>query len=161
VSRNGAAWQAKLNARADDNLSEKQRVARGTLAGQVLKHNHDKLEASVVELAWILYRIQLYKSDAGAVAFKCECGKTAVRKPKVKTGLPDLIGCIAPTGRMVTVEIKTGEGRLRDNQQERAAELAGSGAAALVIHSMQEAEQQLGALVDEERRKHRLQEANA
>jgi hypothetical protein len=75
VSRNGAAWQAKLNARADDNLSEKQRVARGTLAGQVLKHNHDKLEASVVELAWILYRIQLYKTDAGAVAFKCECGK--------------------------------------------------------------------------------------
>jgi hypothetical protein len=62
---------------------------------------------------------------------------------------------------MVTVEIKTGEGRLRDNQQERAAELAGSGAAALVIHSMQEAEQQLGALVIEERRKHRLQEANA
>lgn len=161
MSRNGLAWQAKLDARANEQISDKLRASRGTLAAQVLKKQHDKLEASVVELAWILYRIQLYKTDAGAVSFKCECGKTAVRKPKIKTGLPDLIGCVAPTGRMLTIEIKTGEGRLRSNQQDRAAELAGAGAAALVIHSMQEAEQQLGALVTEERRKHRLQEASA
>lgn len=108
---------------------------------------HNQLERSVQALAARVYGITLYKTDAGAISVKCPCGRSAIRRPKIKSGLPDLIGCVPVTGRFLGVEIKTGAGVLRPSQKDVGNALVKDGAQVVVIRSMDEAEELFRALV--------------
>ena len=57
----------------------------------------------------------------------------------VPPGSPDLAGIVAPWGRVLAIEVKTGGGVANKNQRKRLAMLREFGAVAGVVHSVDQA----------------------
>lgn len=60
----------------------------------------------------------------------------------VKTGpkgIADICGVLAPHGRLVCIEVKTGAGRLNDNQEKFHAMMSSMGALCVVARSVKDA----------------------
>jgi hypothetical protein len=58
-------------------------------------------------------------------------------------GSPDIFGILAPSGRLLAVECKTGQGRLNPAQRAWMASAEAAGAACLVVRSVAELERWL------------------
>jgi hypothetical protein len=54
-------------------------------------------------------------------------------RPGSRSGLPDIEGILPPCGRSLLVEVKTGNDRLREDQQAYFAQAAAAGAVVLVV----------------------------
>jgi VRR-NUC domain-containing protein len=60
-----------------------------------------------------------------------------------RKGIPDILACWRPTGRLVAVEVKTGQGRLSAAQEHEMDALAQSGAVCIVAASIDDVEEVL------------------
>jgi hypothetical protein len=114
------------------------------------RKRHNALEKAIIKLCTQYLKVPAWKTDAGALltATGLRCN--------VESGTPDISGIIPPTGRAFFIEVKTGSGRARKNQREKAAELMAAGAAVYVVHDITEAENFVRLLLAGEKRKHEL-----
>lgn len=60
-----------------------------------------------------------------------------------RKGIPDILACWPPYGRLVAVEVKTGTARLSTEQEEEMAGLALAGAVCVVAHEVEDVEESL------------------
>lgn len=58
-------------------------------------------------------------------------------------GMPDVLGCLAPHGRTLAIECKTGTGRLSKDQKAVIDNLNAAGALAFVVRSIDDVERGL------------------
>ena len=117
MSRNSNrnAWAHVAKHGTKPKLTLRQKMERG-------RKNHSDLENSCVELAWMKYRVNLFKADAEPA--RLADGSFVTR---CTSGMPDRIAVIFPTGRFVGFEFKTGAAKLRPNQQEMHTEIHKAG----------------------------------
>lgn len=60
-----------------------------------------------------------------------------------RRGVPDILACWPPTGRLVAVEVKTGAGRLTPEQAQELNRLTRSGAVCIVARDVEQVEEVL------------------
>jgi len=139
------AWTSHLLNRRDSKKSigmtkaERLRIAR---------EEHDALENTCRDIAIARYGIELYKADAAAVRVTSHRTGKDMFITRCKSGIPDRIAVIPPTGRFAGFEFKTAlEPQLRENQQKVHNAMAGAGAAVYTINSVRMFEECLAMLL--------------
>lgn len=123
---------------------------------RIAKQEHDALENTCRDIALARYGIELYKADAAAVRVKSKRTGEYIFITRCKSGIPDRIAVIPPTGRFAGFEFKTAEEpELRANQQKVHNEMARSGAAVYTINSVRMFEECLSMLLSVESDKYK------
>lgn len=147
-----SAWSAHAAHHGDHQIqSVSNRFAAGRSA-------HDALENSCCDLARYKYKIELYKADAEAVKIRNSKDGEPRFVTRCKSGIPDRIAVIPPTGRFAGFEFKTGASPVRDNQARVHNAMIASGAAIYTIRSVAEFETFLAMLIRHEKDKKLWQE---
>lgn len=118
-------------------MTDEQKVVFKTKM-RAARKEHDGLEKYVQKLAFMKYRVRLYKSDATARVMKN--GKLACN---TTPGFPDLFGPIPPTGRLLMFEIKVRSATQRIVQKEVTLQCIEAGALGFIIRNLDEADQVL------------------
>lgn len=85
----------------------------------------------------VIAAIRQYMAWSKAWSLKVAGG--AFQRP----GVPDILACWPPTGRLVAVEVKTGRGKLTEKQREELGALALGGAVCVVAASVDDLERAL------------------
>jgi len=88
---------------------------------------------------------QLYFFRAGSGAVKTEQGRFFKTG---RPGCPDIVACVAPSGRFVGLEVKTKTGRQSPAQKTAEAEIVEVGGVYAVVRSIGEAKQAITKVIN-------------